>query len=251
MKKISTNNTKQVRINSLCGLARILDLPIKDIDILDQALTHTSYANEHKAAKVMHNERLEFLGDAVLDLIIGEYLFNMYPSWTEGDLTKAKASIVCEASLATAGLALHLGDYLLLGHGESRSGGRKRPSILADAFEALMGAVYISCSYDTARSFALTHLQGSLQLVASGHYGSDHKTLLQEFVQRKGEQEIKYELRAESGPDHDKTFVMAVYVNGIEEGVGEGKSKKEAEQRAAGEALRLLVMQEQGDVSEE
>ena len=148
----------QAREESLHGLVARLDIPVSDISILDCAFTHTSYANEHKSKHINHNQRLEFLGDAVLDLIIGEYLFKNYPDMAEGNLTKIKAATVCEDSLASVSRSLQLGQYLLLGHGERTSGGNDRNSILADTFESLIGAIYISTDYQTAMTFVLKHL---------------------------------------------------------------------------------------------
>ena len=162
--------------------------------ILDQALTHSSYANENKASHGYYNERLEFLGDAILDLVVGEYLFLHYPNMPEGELSKARASVVSETPLASVCAKFHMGDYILLGKGELATGGRTRPSIMADAFEAVVGAIYIDSSYEEARKFILHQLKGYLDLVKSGHYEKDYKTLFQEYVQQKGPQHIEYEL---------------------------------------------------------
>ena len=204
--------------------------------ILDQALTHSSYANENKAKHGYYNERLEFLGDAILDLVVGEYLFLQYPHMPEGELSKARASVVSETPLASVCAKFHMGDYILLGKGELASGGRTRASILADAFEAVVGAIYIDSSYEEARKFILHQLKDYLSLVATGEYGKDYK----EFVQRDGEQKIEYVLCREEGPDHNKTFYMEVIVNGNTLGEGAGKTKKDAEQHAAHEALLRL-----------
>ena len=158
----------------------------------------------------------------------------------EGELSKARASVVSEAPLAAVCATFDMGDYILLGKGELASGGRKRASILADAFEAVVGAIYIDSSYEEARKFILHQLKDYLSLVASGDYGKDYKTLFQEFVQRDGEQKITYVLRREEGPDHDKTFYMEVIVAGKVLGEGSGKTKKDAEQHAAHEALKRL-----------
>ncbi len=219
----------------------VLGLPaFRNLQLLDAALTHSSYANENKNRHVHFNERLEFLGDAILDLVIGEYLFMHYPHMPEGELSKARASVVSEMPLASVFGSYHMGDYMLMGRGEQLSGGRTRTSILADAFEAVVGAVYIDHSYGAARAFILHQLKGYLDLVKSGNYGKDYKTLFQEFVQRDGEQHIVYELCREEGPDHDKTFYMEVTVNGTVLGEGKGKTKKDAEQHAAHEALKKL-----------
>ena len=218
-----------------------LRIPLTDINLLDRAFTHTSYANENRAARVKHNERLEFLGDAVLDLIIGEYLFKTYPQMTEGELTKIKAATVCETSLATCSSKLHFGNYLLLGRGEATSGGRERASILADTFEAVIGALYVNTSYEVTAQFVLSHLQGYLEKAKDGKLGKDYKTMLQEYVQQEGEKQIVYTLLSESGPDHDKIFCMEVRIEGKAYGSGTGKSKKEAEQNAAQVTLDYLI----------
>ena len=215
-------------------------LEFHDLRLLDAALTHSSYVNENRKAHAHHNERLEFLGDAILDLVIGEYLFLHYPEMPEGELSKARASVVSETPLAAVFGGYHIGDYMLMGRGEQRSGGRTRVSILADVFEAVVGALYIDHSYEAARVFILHQLKGYLDLVASGQYGKDYKTLFQEYVQQDGEQDITYELCREEGPDHDKTFYMQVVVNGKALGEGKGKTKKDAEQHAAQEALKRL-----------
>lgn len=231
---------KQAREVQLRELVTAIGVSISDIAILDQAFTHSSYANEHNLDHTSHYERLEFLGDAVLDLIIGEYLFLHYGEMTEGELTKIKASVVCESSLATCSRNLNLGAYLRLGKGELNSGGRNRTSILADLFESLVGTIYLTCSYEAAKVFVLNQLESFLELARSGRLGKDFKTLLQELVQHKGESHIFYRVVGESGPDHDKRFIMEVIVDGVSLGQGEGNSKKEAEQGAAKEALERL-----------
>ncbi|MCH4166212.1 MAG: ribonuclease III [Megasphaera sp.] len=210
------------------------------LSILDKALTHSSYANENKGKHGFYNERLEFLGDAILDLVVGEYLFLQYPHMPEGELSKARASVVSETPLAAVCASFHMGEYILLGKGELASGGRTRASIMADAFEAVVGAIYIDSTYEEARKFILHQLKGYLELVAKGDYGKDYKTLFQEFIQRDGEHIIAYQLCRQEGPDHDKTFYMEVIVNGSVLGEGAGKTKKDAEQHAAHEALMHL-----------
>ncbi|SUP39747.1 ribonuclease III [Veillonella criceti] len=231
----------QAREAALRELVARLRIPLTDINLLDRAFTHTSYANENRAARVKHNERLEFLGDAVLDLIIGEYLFTTYPQMTEGELTKIKAATVCETSLATCSAKLNFGNYLLLGRGEATSGGRERASILADTFEAVIGALYVNTSYEVAAQFVLSHLKGYLEKAKAGKLGKDYKTMLQEYVQQDGEKQIVYTLLSESGPDHDKIFCMEVRIEGTAYGSGTGKSKKEAEQNAAQVTLDYLI----------
>lgn len=236
-----SNKITQAREDSLHELVSRLAIPNIDISILDCAFTHTSYANEHKSQAIHHNQRLEFLGDAVLDLIIGEYLFMEYPDMSEGNLTKIKAATVCEDALASASRTLHLGDYLLLGHGERASGGYDRNSILADTFESLIGALYITTDFDRVKHFVLTHLLAYIKQALEGKRGKDYKTLLQEFVQRDGDKHIVYRLISESGPDHAKTFHMSVSIDDVEYESGFGKSKKIAEQRAAQLTLEKLM----------
>ncbi|MBC8016738.1 MAG: ribonuclease III [Sporomusaceae bacterium] len=228
------------RIDALHKLAKKLNVGFTTIDLLHQALTHTSHANECKNSTMLHNERLEFLGDAVLDLIVSEYLFRQFTSLPEGELTKARAVIVCEPTLARCSAKLGIGEYLYLGKGEAGSGGRERTSILADAFEAIIGAIYLDSGFENATKFVLKQLQTDLSLVARGEYVKDYKTLLQEVVQKKTDSKINYEIIDESGPDHHKMFRVAVFVNGHQMGSGLGKSKKEAEQLAANQALIKL-----------
>lgn len=236
------NICSKTREEQLRGLIDKLEVPIKNMQLLNCALTHTSYANESRNNNIHHNERLEFLGDAVLDLIVGSYLFLNYPQMTEGELTRAKAAVVCEPSLAKCSRDLGYGNYLRLGKGELNSGGRKRPSILADTFEAVIGAIYLDTDYEETEKFVLSHLKKPLEKVGLGHYDDDDfKTLLQEYVQRDGEQHIEYRLVYSAGPDHDKTFGMEVLVNDVVYGSGIGKSKKDAEQHAADVAYHFLV----------
>ncbi|MBP2642177.1 MAG: Ribonuclease 3 [Firmicutes bacterium] len=225
---------------SLDSLCHALGVRFNNRDLLVQALTHSSYANERKAVSKLHNERLEFLGDAVLDLIISDYLYVKYDKLPEGELTKARAALVCEASLARAAAELKLGQYLLLGKGEAASGGRNRASILADAFEAVIGSVYVDCGLEKVCQIVINLLSHDLEVVESGGYINDYKTLLQEEVQKNGDAKIVYQVVAESGPDHSKVFEVAVQVNGETRGAGQGKTKKEAEQHAAKQALSKL-----------
>ncbi len=233
-------NRYEARLAKVKSFIESRGIPVQNVELLNVALTHTSYANEHQEENIHDNERLEFLGDAVLDLVIGEYLFLKYPDWSEGNLTRAKASVVCESALATCADYFHIGEYLLLGKGEDQTGGRKRASILADAFEALIGAIYLDNSYDDAARFVLTHLQKHLDLIDTGFYTHDYKTELQEYLQRFGDTDIFYRLVRDEGPDHDKTFYMEVEINGEPIGQGVGKSKKDAAQQAAQEALERL-----------
>lgn len=232
------NKLSAARTQSLLQLAARLGVSFNNLLFLHQALTHTSYANESRQTNVIHNERLEFLGDAVLELATSTYLYRHFPDMPEGEMTKARASLVCEVSLHRRAAEVNLGDYLLLGHGEIVTGGAQRPSILADAFEAVIGAIYLDQGWKVASDYVLTQLQTELSEVEAGQTLKDYKTILQEVVQRHAGQHIVYELLAATGPDHAKVFQVAVRINGLAYGTGRGRTKKEAEQHAAGEALK-------------
>lgn len=204
--------------------------------LLKQAMTHSSYANEHKAKGYHDNERLEFLGDAVLEVVSSEFLFRNYPALPEGDLTKLRASIVCEPTLALCARALDLGDFLLLGKGEEHTGGRKRDSIVSDAMEALIGAIYLDGGFASAKEFVHRFIMTDIEHKKLFY---DSKTILQEVVQGKHES-LSYELVNESGPDHDKNFTVDVHIDGKKISSGTGHTKKAAEQQAAYQALLVL-----------
>lgn len=206
-------------------------------NLLKTALTHTSFANEKK---VESNQRLEFLGDSVIGLVIGEYLFKTYPSMPEGKLSKIKAGIVCEKGLSCVAKELGLNKTLVLGKGESMSGGAERSSNLEDAFEAVMGAIYMDSDYETVKNIILSVMKGIIHEVVENHGIEDSKTALQEYVQSKGQQSIEYVITGESGPDHAKVYNMAVYIGGEIAGEGTGKSKKDAQQNAAKSALDFI-----------
>lgn len=225
---------------ALLSLSQNLGVAFSDLGLLHEALTHTSFANEARGKNVVHNERLEFLGDAVLELATSTYLYRHSPQKPEGEMTKARASVVREATLSKLAARLHLGDYLLLGHGETTTGGAHRPSILADAFEAVIGAIYLDQGWDAAFHYVMTQLHEDFLTIDSGKNMQDYKTILQEVVQRKAGGKIIYDLLRETGPDHDKTFEFAALVNGQILGTGRGRNKKEAEQRAAEEALAKI-----------
>lgn len=211
----------------------------KNKNLLETALTHSSYANESRDKNCRYNERLEFLGDAVLGLIAGEYLFLHNKQVPEGELTKLRATFVCEKALHQFALEIDLGKYLRLGHGEENTNGRERPSILADAFEAVLAAMYLDGGLEVARryltkfadKFFASHIEKDIV---------DYKTALQEIIQKNHSERLEYVLVAESGPDHDKKFVVEVHLNSNVIGEGRGGSKKEAEQMAAKEALSLM-----------
>ena len=205
-----------------------------------QAMTHSSYANEHRLDHSFCNERLEFLGDAVLELSTSEFLYQKYQKLPEGDLTKTRASIVCEPTLALCAGEIELGEYLLLGKGEEASGGRNRSSVVSDAMEAVIAAIYLDGGLDQARRFLLPHVEQFLTDPEEQPPFRDYKTILQEIVQQNPEEKLAYVLVGESGPDHCKQFSVEVHLNSNVIGRGTGSSKKNAEQMAAKEALQLM-----------
>ncbi len=206
--------------------------------LLDHALTHSSYANEHHLGSISSNERLEFLGDSVLGMIVADHLYRTFPDLPEGDLTRIRANLVCEGSLVLVAKEWDLGRYLKLGKGENACGGRSRPSILADAVEAVLAAVFLDGGLAHDRDIIQRFLLDRMEQV--NRASRDHKTYLQELVQRKSGQVLSYELIGESGPDHNKTFQMQVLLNSQPIGQGTGHSKKEAEQAAANAAIERL-----------
>ena len=208
-------------------------------DLLNTAITHSSYANENKARGVVCNERLEFLGDAVLGYVTAEYLYGRFPDLPEGRMTRLRAELVCERSLNYVATQIGLGEYLLLGRGEENNGGRARPSIKADAVEALLAAIYLDGGIEPAKGFVRRFIFDAFEAGDTG-FILDYKTDLQELVQKKSGRILEYRVTSESGPDHDKTFVVEALVNGEVVAAGEGRSKKEAEQAAARRALEVL-----------
>lgn len=222
--------------NNIKELQEKLGYTFNDEAILVRALSHSSYVNENHSAGDS-NERLEFLGDSVLGLITAENFFKNYTKLPEGELTKLRAATVCEKSLAGFARQLELGKYLLLGKGEILTGGRERPSIQADAFEAIIAAIYLDGGMESARNFVLKYIEEAIRQQQSIR---DYKTMLQEVVQRNPGEIIEYVLTGETGPDHDKRFEVEVHLNSNVIGRGIGKSKKKAEQEAAREALELM-----------
>ncbi|MFA7637475.1 MAG: ribonuclease III [Monoglobales bacterium] len=209
----------------------------KDKNLYDLARTHTSYANEKRSGRTDSNQRLEFLGDSVLSIIVSEFIYKNYSHMPEGSLTKIRAEVVCERSLYEIAKSINLGSYLLLGKGEEKGGGRKRVSILADAMEAFLGAIYLDSDLDTVKKVFMPLITDQIVAAAGKEGKKDYKTTLQEHVQQNGSAEIIYKTVNESGPDHDKTYEVTVSVNGQEQGSGVGKTKKDAEQMAAKDAL--------------
>lgn len=217
-----------------------LDYEFQDIVLFHTAMTHSSYANEHRSQHLQYNERLEFLGDSVLGFITADFLMRQYPDLPEGELTKLRASVVCEGALYEIARELGIPAEIKLGHGEELGGGRERPSILADATEALLGAIYLDGGIDAAREFVLRFIPKSVEKALKGGAFKDYKTMLQEIVQKNKQETLKYQLAGESGPDHEKRFTMEVLLNSNVLSTGTGKSKKEAEQMAAKKALELM-----------
>lgn len=217
-------------------LETIIGYTFKDPHLLETALTHTSFANESKVS-TKHNERLEFLGDSVLSIVVADYLFHHWKDRPEGELTKARASLVCESALFEFAKEIDLGSYLRLGKGEERGGGRTRPSVVSDAFEAVIAALYLDGGMEAARRFILPFIREGKTAEP------DYKTKLQEVVQQNPEEKLRYEVLGESGPDHAKRFEIAVYLNSNKIGEGIGHSKKAAEQEAARQALRLMGLE--------
>lgn len=210
----------------------------KDESLLKNALTHSSYSSEHRMDYALNNERLEFIGDAYVDAAVGAELFMIMKNAPEGVLSKNRADVVREESLADAARGIDLGEYIFMGKGEEATGGRSKDSILADTFEALIGAIIIDGGYEAGKNVILSLLENKIKLAVEGKLRQDYKTMLQEKLQEKDhEVKIKYNTVSESGPDHNKTFTVEVNIGGITLGSGSGKSKSKAEQEAAKDAL--------------
>lgn len=211
----------------------------KNEDLLYEALTHSSYANEHRDKHINCNERLEFLGDAVLSIVVADYIYKTFTNLPEGELTKLRANLVCEKTLYKFGKSVGLGNYLLLSKGERNGGGYDRPSIVSDAFEAVIAAIYLDGGFEPAKKHILKFIIPEINSQSKKPF-KDYKTTLQEIVQKNPGEILEYHLVSESGPDHDKHFVFEVHLNSNVIGKGGGRSKKEAEQNAAREALELM-----------
>lgn len=233
-------NTKK-----LTELQKNIGYVFRKEELLRQALTHSSYAHEKNLKQLMDNERLEFLGDAVLEVVSSEFLFNNHPEMNEGQMTKLRASLVCEQSLAACARQLELGSYLLLGNGEDLTGGRERDSILSDAWEALIGAMYLDGGFTSAKEFILKYV---LQDIEHKKLFYDSKTMLQEVIQNKYKKTLHYVLLSEDGPDHNKVFTVQAYMDDTPLMTGKGRTKKSAEQNAA---YRSLLQFEQESDSKE
>ena len=222
-------NHKQLR-----ELQKNIGYQFKQEMLLRQAMTHSSYAHEKNMKDLMDNERLEFLGDAVLEVVSSEFLFKNHPEMNEGQMTKLRASLVCEQSLATCARSLELGKFLLLGNGEDLTGGRERDSILSDAWEALIGAMYLDGGFTSAKEFILKHVLTDIEHKKLFY---DSKTILQELIQNKYKKSLHYVLLSEDGPDHNKTFTVQAFMDEMPLLVGKGRTKKSAEQNAAYQSL--------------
>lgn len=225
-------------IIDISGLEEIIGYTFTKKRLLEQALTHSSYANERKINKINDYERLEFLGDAVLELVSSTFLFGENPDMAEGKLTKLRSSLVCEPSLAFCARAIGLEQYIRLGKGEDSTGGRNRDSIVSDVLEAVIGAMYLDGGYDKAEAFILKNV---LTDIDNRKLFLDSKTSLQEIIQARGYESFEYVLTGESGPDHAKTFTVDAVLDGSVVGSGTGRTKKAAEQMAAYEAIKKLV----------
>lgn len=228
-------------------LQAALNIQFKDVNLLKQAFTHASYRNEHRKAQIQDNERLEFLGDAVLELLISDFLYHTYPHMPEGELTRMRAAIVCEPSLVMFARRVSFDKYIRLGRGEERSGGRQRPALLADVFEAFLGALYIDAGLETVRIFVDKYI---IPHLSDTRVGVDYKTALQEWVQQRLGVSLRYVIVEERGPAHAREFVVQVQVGEVVRGIGAGRSKKEAEQQAAEAALHSLVEEKSGERDE-
>lgn len=226
---------------TLENLQENLGYRFRDESLLRGALYHSSYANEHRNENIVSNERLEFLGDAVLGFVSAEFLYSRFPNAPEGELTRIRAALVREESLFEVAQALQLGEGLMLGKGEESGGGRQRPSILADCTEAVFAAVYLDGGMECARDLIHRVLLSKGDIEVAESRRRDYKTELQELVQRKPHRALRYELVGQSGPDHAKVFTVAVLLNGEPIGEGSGHSKKEAEQSSARAALEKLT----------
>ena len=211
----------------------------KNRALLQTALTHSSYANERHDSACQSYERLEFLGDSILGLVTADFLYHHEPKLPEGKMTRLRAELVCEASLHKVALELGLGAYMRLGKGEEHTGGRERPSILADMVESIIAAMYLDGGLDRAREFVLSRVLNNVE-ISETHRSADYKTELQELVQQKSGQQIRYEMVSQTDPDHNKVFTFRVSINGQSAGEGSGRTKKEAEQMAACMALEAL-----------
>ncbi len=250
MQPLSSKNTNDggappravnpARLAGLREVQRALGVRFRRIELLDQALSHSSFINELPNEKLQHNENLEFLGDAVLELIISHELFDDYPQYCEGDLTKLRAAIVRKTTLARIAKRIGIGPYVRLGKGEELGGGRKRNSLLADALEAVIGAIFVDAGLKAARKFIIRHFGEDITRLDQDHHKMDYKSILQETTQARFQTLPKYSVVSESGPPHNRTYEISITIGGELYGAGKGGNKKDAQQKAARLALRKL-----------
>jgi len=227
------------RKKDLNTFLKSLKVRFHNLELLDQALSHRSYVNEVKKG-TENNEKLEFLGDSVLGLIITEFLYKTYPDYSEGDLARIKSFVVSERSLTKISKQIGLQHYILIGKGEEISGGRRKKTILSDTFEAFIGGLYLDSNYKRVQVLLISLFAYEIELVTLDQHDRDYKTLLQEYVQKRFKTCPSYKLKGNAGPEHDKTFFIEVFVGSTKHGYGEGKSKKDAEQKAAQNAYQKL-----------
>jgi ribonuclease-3 len=237
---MSKNTTQESARKSKKKPSLSARIPVTDPDLFEESMTHRSWLNEHPDSESQSNERLEFLGDAVLELVVTKYLFKTLDDEPEGTLTSLRASLVRTETLAKIARSLQFGKFLKLSHGEELSGGRDNESLLANTFEAVVGAIYLSQGVSKVERFVAKHLLPELQTILKDRSDKDAKSVLQEVVQSKGYPAPTYRVEIERGPDHDKTFEVAVYINGKRNAVGTGKSKQLAQQQAASQALENI-----------
>ncbi|MEF9933653.1 MAG: ribonuclease III [Clostridium sp.] len=231
---------KGVRTQEIKEFQAIIGVEFENTSLLDKALTHSSFANQFSLKYDDHNERLEFLGDSILSMVVSEYLYKRYKNKQEGKLTRIRAAVVCEPSLADISRSLKVNKYIRIGKGEELSGGREKDSLLADACEAIIAAIYLDRGIEEARKFILKNLEPKIESIGENYNYRDFKSRLQEYVQKSLLVPIRYAVIKEYGPPHDKTFEVEVYLDEKPTGKGVGKSKKEAEQGAAKDALASM-----------
>lgn len=235
-----SQDQKKHRSRQLTALQNKIKVKFKEKALLNNSLIHRSYVNESGNGKINDNERLEYLGDSVLGLVINEYIYNRYYDYPEGDLAKIKSAVVSETTLAKISREINLGSFLIMGKGEEQSGGRDRTSILANSFEALIGAVYLDSGLKSSRKFVLSFLRKEIERIDNMSYLRDPKTTLQEYVQKKYKERPVYEVVEEKGPDHRKEFIVKLIINGKEAAIGTGSSKRKAEMNAAESVLKSI-----------
>jgi ribonuclease III len=234
-----SKKTKKNRYRQIDKFLSTINIKFKSKSLINRALTHRSYVNE-TGSQTKDNERLEYLGDSVLALVVNEYLYKHFEEYKEGNLAKIKSAVVSETTLARVSHRLNLGSFILMGKGEEQCGGRERPSILANTFEAVIGAIYLDSGLKDCRRFILSLLKSDIERIDNLTYLRDPKTTLQEYVQKKYKDRPVYEVVEEKGPDHNKEFIVRLLINGKEVHLGEGSSKRKAEMNAAMETLRKI-----------